>query len=171
MADEILLQAGKFRVVRRTIDTGLPQQKTKDIIIHPGATVILPITDDGKVVMISNHRWTVNRDLLELPAGTLEPLEDPNICAVRELEEETGFIAGTLRPLCRFYTSPGCMTELMHAFIATDLKKGHQNLSGDEQIKVEIMSFDEIEHAIRIGKIMDGKTLAVLMYYKLLEKK
>jgi ADP-ribose pyrophosphatase len=170
MADEIVLKSRKFKVVHRTIDTISGQPETRDLIIHPGAAVILPITADNKVVMVRNYRWSINRELLELPAGTLEPLEDPQACAYRELEEETGFTAGTLRPLCRFYSSPGLMTELMHAYVATDLTPGPQHLSSDEKIKVETMSFEEIEHAIRIGQIMDGKTLATILHYRLLEK-
>ncbi|NLE28610.1 MAG: NUDIX hydrolase [Phycisphaerae bacterium] len=171
MADEILLKSRKFKVVHRMIDAGTGEPEPKDLIIHPGAAVILPITSDNKVVMVRNYRWSINRELLELPAGTLEPLEEPQVCAYRELEEETGFTAGTLRPLCRYYTSPGLMTELMHAYVATDLVPGEQHLSSDEKIKVEIMSFDEIDHAIRVGRIMDGKTLATILYYRLLENK
>jgi ADP-ribose pyrophosphatase len=171
MADEILLKSRKFKVVHRMIETGTGEPESKDIIIHPGAAVILPITNDGKVVMVKNYRWTINRELLELPAGTLEPLEDPQVCAYRELEEETGYTAGTLRPLCRFYSSPGLMTELMYIYVATDLTPGQQHLSSDEKINVELMSFDELEHAMRVGRIMDGKTLATILYYRLLEKK
>jgi ADP-ribose pyrophosphatase len=171
MVDEILLKSRKFKVVHRMIDGGTAEPVSKDLIIHPGAAVVLPITDDGKVVMVRNYRWSIDRELLELPAGTLEPLEEPQICAYRELEEETGFIAGALRPLCRFYSSPGLMNELIHSFVATDLKAGHQHLSVDEKIQVEILSFDEIDHNIRIGNIMDGKTLATLLYYKMLERK
>ena len=171
MADEILLKSRKFRVVRRSIESGDGNQEKRDLIIHPGAAVILPITSDKKVVMVRNYRWSITRDLLELPAGTLEILEDPQACAFRELEEETGYTAGTLRPLCRFYSSPGLMTELMHAYVATDLTPGPQHLSSDEKIKVEIMSFEEIEHAMRIGRIMDAKTMATILHYRLLEQK
>ena len=170
MADEVLLKSGKFKVVHRMIDVGTREPVSKDIIIHPGAAVILPITADGKIVLVRNHRWSIDRELLELPAGTFEPLEEPQECAFRELEEETGFTAGTLRPLCRFYTSPGLMNELMHAFVATDLKPGHQHLSDDEKIQVDILSFEQVDHAIRVGKIMDGKTLVTLLYYELMEK-
>lgn len=170
MADEILYKSRKFKVVHRMIDEGQGGPVAKDLILHPGAAVVLPLTDKGEVVMVRNYRWTINRELLELPAGTLEPLEEPQECAFRELEEETGYTAGTLRPLCRFYSSPGIMNELIHAFMATDLKPGPQHLSSDEQIKVEIMTFEQIDHAIRVGKIMDGKTLATILYYKMLEK-
>ncbi len=170
MADEILLKTGKFKVVHRLVDNGSGQPVGKDLILHPGAAVILPITNDGKVVMVRNLRWAIARELLELPAGTLEPLEEPQDCAYRELEEETGFVAGVLRPLCRFYTSPGVMTELIHAFVATELVEGTQHLSPDEKIDVEILSFEEINHLIRVGKIMDGKTLATFLYYQMLEQ-
>ncbi len=171
MVDEILLKSRKFKVVHRMINGGTPEPVSKDLIIHPGAAVVLPITQEGKVVMVRNYRWSIDRELLELPAGTLEPLEEPQICAYRELEEETGYIAGALRPLCRFYSSPGLMNELIHSFVATDLKAGQQHLSADEKIQVEVLSFEEIDHNIRIGKIMDGKTLATILYYKMLEQK
>ncbi len=170
MADEILLKSGKFKVVHRMIDVGSGEPTSKDLIIHPGAAVVLPMLDAERVVMVRNWRWSINRELLELPAGTLEPLEEPEDCAYRELEEETGYTAGTIRPLCRFYTSPGLLTELMHAFVASDLTAGEQHLSNDEKIRVEIMSFAEIDHAIKVGRIMDGKTLATFLYFRLMEK-
>ena len=168
--DELLLKTSKFKVVRRQIERGDGGSIPKELVVHPGAAVVLPITHDGRVVMVRNYRWSIDRELIELPAGTLEPLEEPEECACRELEEETGFVAGTLRPLCRFYTTPGILTELMHAFIATDLCEREQKLSSDEKIQVEIMSFEEIDHAMRTGKIMDGKTLATLLYYQMLER-
>lgn len=168
--DEQLLKTRKFKVVRRLIDRGENEPVAKDLVIHPGSAVILPITDDGKVVMVRNFRWSINRELLELPSGTLELLEEPEACACRELEEETGYVAGILRPLCRFYTSPGVLTELMHVFIATELHPGEQNLSAGEKIEVEIMDFEEINRGIRTSKIMDGKTLSTLLYYQMLER-
>lgn len=170
MADKVLLTTRKFKVVNRYVDTGLGEPVPNDIVLHPGGTVILPITDDGRVVMVRNWRWSINRELLELPAGTIEPLEEPEDCACRELEEETGYSCGKIRPLCRFYSSPGVMTELLYAFLATELQAGQQNLAPDEKITIEIMSFDELDHAIREGQIMDGKTLATLLYYKEMEK-
>jgi len=168
--DELLLQTTKFKVVRRLVEGKGPEPVARELVVRPGAAVALPITDDGKVVMVRNWRWSVDRELLELPAGTMEPLEEPEQCACRELEEETGFVAGTLRPLCRFYTSPGITTEIMHAFVATELSKHEQRLSVDEKIKVEIMSLEQIDHAMRTGQIMDGKTLATLLYYQMLER-
>lgn len=168
--DELLLKARKFKVVRRWIEGDGVDPTSKELVLHPGAAVVLPITDDGQVVMVHNTRWSINRELLELPAGTLEPLEEPEECAGRELEEETGYAAGTIRPLCRFYTSPGVMNELMHAFIATDLTEHEQRLSAGEKIRVAVLSFDQIDQAVRAGKIMDGKTLAVLLHYQALER-
>jgi len=168
--DEILLQASKFRVVKRTVDTGRGEPVAKELVLRQGAAMVLPITDEEGVVMVKNFRWAIGRELLELPAGTLEPLEDPKRCAARELEEETGFSAGTLRPLCRFYTTPGFCNELMHAYVASDLQAGDQRLSADEKISVEILSFDQINDAIRSGRIIDAKSLAVLLYYQMMER-
>ena len=168
--DELLLQTGKFKVVRRLIDSAGAKPIAKELVIHPGGAIVVPVTDDNRVVMVRSWRWSINRELLELPAGTVEPLEEPQHCAYRELEEETGFVAGVLRPLCRFYTSPGISNELTHAFIASELSEQQQKLSADERITVQIMSFDEIDQAIRTGQIMDGKTLAALLYYQMLER-
>lgn len=163
--DELVLQAKKFKVVRRSIGTTGNQPMQKDMIIHPGAAVIIPVMDDGRIVMVENFRWTINRELLELPAGTLEPLETPETCATRELEEETGYSAERIEPLCRFYSSPGIATELMHIFVAKGLKPGQQNLSADEQIKVVPMTVEDIRRAIGAGRIMDGKTIAAILYF------
>lgn len=164
--DELLLQTRKFKVVRRLIENG-NEAVSKELVIHPGGAAVLPIMNDGRVVMVRNYRWSINRELLELPAGTLAPLEDPEDCALRELEEETGFTAETITPLCRFYTSPGVATELIHVFVATGLHPGDQKLSRDERIKVEVMSFEEIDDALKNGKIMDGKTMAALLHYEM----
>lgn len=164
--DEIVFQSARFRVVRRGIDTGADEPMTKDFVLHPAATVILPITDQGKVVFVKNFRWVIDRDLLELPAGAVEPLEEPQACAARELEEETGFVAEKLEPLCKFYTAPGLCNELMHAFVGTQLKPGQQRLQVDEKISVEILGFDQIDQALRMGRIMDAKTIAALLYYQ-----
>jgi len=164
--DELLLSASRFRVVRRMIQIGEAEPVAKELVIHPGAAAILPVLPDGRVILVRNWRWSINRELLELPAGTLEPLEKPDVCARRELEEETGYRAGRITPLVRFYTSPGVMTELMNVFVASDLTAGEQNLSQDEKISVAELTWDEIDEAIRNLRIMDGKTLAALLYYR-----
>lgn len=138
----------------------------KEVVVHPGAAVILPVLPDGKVLMIRNLRYALKQILIELPAGTLDKNEDPMNCAGRELLEETGYLAGRLKHMTSFFTSPGIFTEKIHAFIAYDLKKRQQALDLGEDIQILPV---ELEHAIemvRSGEVQDAKTIAALLYYE-----
>ncbi len=159
-----LLKCRKFEVVRQPVRTADGQEHWHEIIHHPGAVVILPILTDGRCVMIRNFRPAVGRELWELPAGTLDvPGEQPEAAARRELEEETGYRAGRLTPLCMFYSSPGILDELLRAFVATELTETMQNLEPTEQIRVEPVDFAEALVMIRRGRIVDGKTIVTLL--------
>jgi ADP-ribose pyrophosphatase len=143
---------------------------TREVCLHPGAVIILPVLGDGRIVMIKNRRHTVFEELLELPAGTLERdaaghSEEPAPCAARELTEETGYTAAKLSPLGWFYTSPGILNEKMHAFLATELSPGTQDLEDNEQIRVEILGREEIFSLIRENRIVDAKSIATLLKY------
>ena len=137
----------------------------RDVVVHPGAVVILPILADGRIVLIRNYRYTVERELWELPAGTREPDESPEETARRELEEETGYHAESVQPLVTFYTSPGVLTERMHAFVATGLVHVGQKLMADEKIKVSPIASSEARRMFVEGEFADGKTIAVLGMY------
>ncbi|MBP7745096.1 MAG: NUDIX hydrolase [Phycisphaerae bacterium] len=137
-----------------------------DIIVHPGAAVILPVLDDGRLVLIRNYRVAVGEELIELPAGTLEPGEAPATCVVRELAEETGYRAGQVTPLVSFYSSPGILTERMHTFVATQLTPGPMELDAGEEIEVTTLTLAEALSAVRAGRITDGKTILALLYYE-----
>ena len=144
------------------------QERAYEIVAHPGAVVILPLLNGERCVMIRNYRPAVERELWELPAGTLDmPSEEPAAAALRELEEETGYRAGKLTPLCEFYSSPGILDELLRAFVATDLTKTQQNLDPTEQIRVEPMNITEALAMIRDGRIVDGKTIATLLRWNM----
>src|SRR5438105_3671707 len=95
----------------------------REVVVHPGAVVVLPLTDDGQVLLIRTRRYAVGQNLIELPAGTLEKGEDPINCAGRELLEETGYLAGRLKSIGAFFTSPGILSERMYAYAAYDLQK------------------------------------------------
>ncbi|MCB9630857.1 MAG: NUDIX hydrolase [Sandaracinus sp.] len=139
--------------------------KRRAVLRHPGAVVILPLLDDGRVVLIENRRPTLGLTLLELPAGTLEG-EAPLIeQAARELREETGYVAGTLAPLTTFYASPGICDERMHAFVARGLTPGPQALDPTEDIAVKVVAWAEAMDAIREGRLVDGKSLAVMLFW------
>lgn len=161
---QILFQGRKFRVERRdcTIN-GAPHPF--EIVAHPGAAVILPVLDDGRIVLIHNYRIAVGAELLELPAGAIDGAEPPEVCAARELSEETGYRAGRLTPLVSFYSSPGIFTERMHSFLATDLTPGATAHEAGEQIRVTALALADALAAIHTARIVDAKTIVTLLYY------
>lgn len=137
----------------------------REVLVHPGAVVILPILDQDHVVLIQNERFAVGRTLWELPAGTLESGEPIDLCAARELEEETGYRATRLEKLTRFYASPGIINEEMHAYLGTGLTRVGQDLDDSERITVHALPWKQVMEMVRSGEIRDGKTLATLLYY------
>jgi ADP-ribose pyrophosphatase len=137
----------------------------RDYFHYNGAAVVLPVLDDGRIVMIRNYRFAVDERLYELPAGMLNSGEDPLQCAVRELTEETGYAAASVEKLGEFYTGPGTTDELMHAYLATGLTDGRQNLEKYEEITVEIFSEERVREMVASGGIHDGKTIAALGLY------
>lgn len=161
---ETVFTGRKFHVERRTFELG-GTPHVHDIIVHPGAAVILPVLDDGRVVLIHNYREAVGEELLELPAGTLDAGEAPVACAARELAEETGYRARRLEPLVSFYSTPGILTERMHVFVATELTPGPPALEAGEQIRLAPLPQAEALSAVRDGRISDGKTILALLYY------
>jgi len=163
--NETLLKTAKFCVERRTIVSPKGQTVTREIVVHPGAVVILPLLDGGRIVMIRNFRHTIGKELLELPAGTCEPDEEPIETASRELIEETGYRAGTISPLACFYSTPGVSTELMHAYTATDLTRVGQRLDPGEELVPEICDLAKARRLLVTSALQDAKTLAVLGIY------
>jgi len=137
----------------------------RDFIHHSGAAVVLPVLENGDIVLIRNYRFAVDEHLLELPAGILEDGENPLACAARELKEETGYTAGQIEQLCWFYSTPGCTDEVIHAYLATRLTDGAQKLDRYEDITVEILPDDEARKMVFDGRIHDGKTVAALATY------
>jgi ADP-ribose pyrophosphatase len=143
------------------------QKHRREVIVHPGAVVILPLLDPETVVLIRNERFAVGQTLWELPAGTLEAApETPLSCAYREIIEETGYQAGTMKKLTEFYSSPGILTEVMHAYVAADLKMVGQDLDESERITAHPKPINQVLEMVRSGEIRDGKTIATLLYYR-----
>jgi len=140
----------------------------RDIVRHPGAVTIVPVLPDGRIILIRNYRTSVEESLLEFPAGKLDRGEEPCAAAARELEEETGYRAGALRPLGSFLTSPGLTDELMHAFLASDLGHVGQRLQPGEEIVVHQFDPEAVREMISSGAIKDGKTIAAFFLWELL---
>lgn len=139
----------------------------REICVHPGAAVVLGLLDDGKIILIRNRRPAVGQVLVELPAGTLEKGESPMNCAGRELLEETGYLAGRMKLLGAFFTSPGILSEKMYAFAAYDLERSRNALEIGEEIEVFTASMDQAIEMVGDGTIVDGKTIVTLMLYRM----
>jgi len=137
----------------------------RELVLHPGAAVILALVRPGVILLVRQYRYAVGGVLYELPAGTLDPDETPEQCAARELAEETGFRPGLLRKLASFWSSPGVLTETMHLFLASRLRKTARNLDEDERIEVEEVALPDALDRIRDGRIADAKTIVGILYF------
>lgn len=138
----------------------------RDFIMHPGAVVILPVLDAGRVVLLRNHRWVVGETLWEVPAGTREPNEPLDACARRELEEETGYTAAKWTSLGFLYASPGVMNEQLHLFVAENLTAGAMRPEADEQLEPVIVPLADAVRMCLSGEIRDAKTITALLLWE-----
>ncbi|MEN2766116.1 NUDIX hydrolase [Ornithinibacillus xuwenensis] len=149
-------------------DVRLPNGKTskRELIKHPGAVAIIPITKDNKIIFVEQYRKPLEKSIIEIPAGKLEPGEDPERTAIRELEEETGYTTSKLTKVASFYTSPGFADELMHIYITSDLEKLEQPPAQDEDEFVELieLSLDEAKRFVEAERIHDAKTNFAVLY-------
>ena len=169
MADgeRLLLKADRFQVVERRQRTSSGRSVARQVILHPGAVVIVPLLDGGRVCLIRNERVAVGKTLVELPAGTLEPPELPHVTAQRELREETGYSATQWQELPGFFMSPGILCERMHVFVATGLKAGDPEREEGEQIDNLIVPWNEALAMIERGEIEDAKTICAVLAWEL----
>jgi ADP-ribose pyrophosphatase len=148
-------------------DVRLPSGRTskREIVRHPGAVALMVVDPDGKLLLVRQYRRAADRILLEVPAGTREPGEDAETCARREVQEETGFAAGTVEHLGGFYSAPGFCTEYLECYLCTDLRPGDLQAEEDEDLQLERLSLDDAWAAAAAGTITDAKTLAGLLLY------
>jgi ADP-ribose pyrophosphatase len=139
----------------------------REVAVHPGGAAVVAVKDDGKIILVKQYRHPIQQAILELPAGKLDKGEDPLVCAVRELEEETGYKSGKIEKLGVISTSPGFCTEILHIYLAQDLISGNHNREEGE-LGMELLEFtmDEIEQKIMSGEIIDAKTICGIFYAK-----
>ena len=147
--DEILLPNGH---------TGI-----REIIRHPGAVCVLPLTDDGDVIFVNQFRYALNKVTLEVPAGKLEKGEDPKEAALRELSEETGLTAKNIVHIGDLYTTPALIDEVIHMYIATDPTQGEQHLDYDEFVNTLKIPLSKAVDMVMNGEIKDSKTQTVIL--------
>jgi ADP-ribose pyrophosphatase len=131
----------------------------REIVVHKGSAVILPVYDDGTIALVRQYRHAAGKFMLEVPAGSLNAGENPIAGAIRELEEEIGASADRLELLAEFYVSPGFVTEKMYLYRATGLTEVGQKLEPDELITIERLTFDRALEMVRTGEIEDAKTI------------
>ena len=154
------------KIVHLRVDTvRLPNGKEskREIVQHKGAVCIVPILEDGTILLVRQFRLAAGKVLLEIPAGTREPNEEPDATAARELEEETGYRAASIRPLFSAFLAPGYSTELIHAYVATSLTPTQTHMDADENVELERVAGTEIEQRILRGEIQDAKTIAAVL--------
>ncbi|HEV8632705.1 MAG TPA: NUDIX hydrolase [Chloroflexota bacterium] len=152
-----------LRVDEIRLPTGAVRKR--EVVEHRGAVCIVALDDRGRVLLVRQHRAPAGRELVELPAGTLERGEEPEPCARRELAEETGYRPGRLERLLGFYSAPGFCTEYLHLFLATELEEERRDADEDEEIAVERVPIEEAVAAAARGEYEDAKTLVGLLAY------
>ncbi|WP_300384435.1 NUDIX hydrolase [Clostridium sp.] len=148
------------------VDVKLPDGKnhSRDVIMHPGAAAIVAFLDEENIILVEQFRLPLNRNLLEIPAGKLENKEDSKKCALRELEEETGYKANNIEYLGKIATAPGFCDEIIYLYKATSLVKGEKHEDEDEFTKVKIYKLKEVKEMVKKGEIIDTKTVAMFSY-------
>jgi nudix-type nucleoside diphosphatase (YffH/AdpP family) len=167
MIEEVIGTESIFngKIVHLRVDTvRLPngRESKREVVGHGGAICVVPMQDNQTVLMIRQFRLPAGKILLEVPAGGLEDGENPDDCAMRELQEETGFRAGNLTRMFTMYLAPGYSTELMYAYLATDLSDDKLAQDEDENLELVPMKLDDAIAAIFRGEIEDSKTVAAL---------
>jgi len=136
---------------------------TREVIEHHGAVGIVPVMDDGRVILVRQFRYAVGEDLLEIPAGTLHPGEEPAACAARELVEETNHQATRIEKILFTYLAPGYSNEGMHYYLATGLQPCEGQQDEDEHVEIEIVTMADALGMIENGNVRDAKSVAGLL--------
>lgn len=162
LKSEVLMKGRTFAIRQDRLKTPDGRETKLEIIEHGGSAVIIPIDENGNMLLVRQYRHATGQDLLELPAGTLDDDEEPEACAARELREETGMAAGVLTKLGDFYLAPGYSTEFMVVYLATELNPDPLEADADEFLSVEAVPVREAIKMAERGEMPDAKSLAAL---------
>ncbi|WP_265444470.1 NUDIX domain-containing protein [Acetivibrio straminisolvens] len=144
-----------------SVNVLLPNGKeaSRDVVLHPGASVVIPINDNNEIYMVRQYRKPVEKELLELPAGKLDKGEDPGVCAKRELKEETGLEADKIKHILSFYSAPGFTNEILHIYAAVGLHEGEACADEDEFISTKKVPVDKLVEMVLNHEITDAKSI------------
>jgi ADP-ribose pyrophosphatase len=165
LKSKVLYKGKVFSLRRDTVIEPGGVRADRDIVVHPGSVVVLPIFQDGRVLLIRQYRHTVGDFLWELVAGRKEPQETPAVAARRELLEETGYTARRLRKLLHIIPTPGFVDEWLWIFAAQGLAEGAAHPEEDEKIIPRAFTLKQVDAMIRSGRLRDAKSIAGLLYY------
>jgi len=165
ISQRTLLKSRRFSVVQDTVTKPDGQTASLQFIKHPGSVAILPLLDDDRLCLIHSRRLTVDKTLIEIPAGTREPDESPLQTAMRELAEETGYRANEMEELATFYPSPGITDERMWIFVAHGLAAGPHAREANEEIENLVVPWPDAMRMVATGEIQDAKTMLALLIY------
>jgi ADP-ribose pyrophosphatase len=162
LKSEVLMKGRAFAIRRDYLKTPDGRETKLDIIEHGGSVVVIPVDEHGNILLVRQYRHATGGDLLELPAGTLDEDEDPEVCAAREIREETGMAAASLKKLGEFYLAPGYSDEFMIVYLATELSDSPLDADDDEFLSLEAVPIAEAIRMAESGQIPDAKSLAAL---------
>lgn len=154
-----------IRLEQLTVELPNGRTATREVVRHPGAVAVLAEIRPGSIVLVDQFRKAPGLGLLEIPAGKLEPGEDPLVCARRELAEETGLVAVELQCVCAFYTSPGFADERITVYYTGTVEPGQTHPDEDEFLHTIVMTQDEVAHGLEAGKFLDAKTIIALQWW------
>lgn len=169
---EELFHGKVVHLFRGTVRLPNGKTATRELLRHPGAAAIVPLTKEGNIILVRQYRYPFAQVMLEIPAGKLDPGEDPLVCATRELTEETGYEAEEIVPLGVFYPSVAILDEKIHLYLARGLTFRATNPDDDEFLNVEQRPLREMVDAVMRGDVPDGKTqTAILKTWLLLQEK
>ena len=153
-----------LHVKRDTVKLPNGNESTREWIKHPGASAVIPVLPDGRIILVKQYRYPIHKITLEIPAGKLDsPDEDPLLCATRELSEETGYSTENIEKLTTIATTVGFSNEYIHLYIAEGLKAGFQHTDADEFINVVKLSLTEAVQMVLDGRIYDAKSVAAIL--------
>lgn len=164
MISRVVYEGSFLRLEVERVELPNGNQIDLEIVHHPGAAAVVPFLDPNRILMLRQYRHAAGEYLWEIPAGKLEPGEDPLECAHRELREETGYRSGRIERVGSLLTTPGFSDERIHLFFAWDLEAGESAHEPGEVISVHEIDLDEVLARIDSGEIVDGKTLAALLH-------
>ena len=159
----VIFRGRKIDLALKSVTLADGSESDREVILHPGAVALVPMVDADHVCLVRVRRHAIDKLILEVPAGTIDPGESPDATAARELREETGYTAGQVRRVAEWWPSPALFTERMYLYLCTDLRPGPTDLQPDEQIEPVVVPWAEAMRMVYEGQIEDAKSMLALL--------